>query len=61
MSRPGPVIVGIGAVLFLIGAIGGPMLGEDAGFPMWVVTWGGIALVVIGVVVWLVGGRRARL
>jgi hypothetical protein len=59
MSKPGPILLGGGVFLFLVGALGAPY-GEDLGFPIWIFTWPGVVLAMLGAVLWLVERRRAR-
>lgn len=47
----------LGLVSLLTGAIGGPALGEDTEFPIWIFTWLGLGLIVVAIGMWLVGRR----
>ncbi len=56
------LIAAVGLALFLVGAIGGPALGEEAPFPVWIFTWLGLILLVVGAVMWVMqrrGGSRS--
>jgi hypothetical protein len=47
-----------GIVLFVIGAAGGPLLGSDTAVPVWLATWVGVALVIAGAIMYLVGRTK---
>ncbi len=58
MDRTGLWVLVVGAVSLVIGAFGGPIFGEDVDFPVWVFTWVGLGLIVIGAVILMM--RRSR-
>lgn len=55
-NRTGLWVSVVGVVLLLIGAFGGTVL--DLDFPVWIFTWIGLGLIVVGAVIMVM--RRSR-
>lgn len=58
MKRNALRVLIAGLVLFVIGAVGGPVLGSDTSIPVWIATWAGVVLLVVGAVMFLVGRTK---
>lgn len=59
MNRSGLTVLIVGIVCLLVGMIGGPALGEDSAFPIWIFTFLGIALAIVGIILLVVRRTRA--
>ncbi len=57
-NRTGLWVLVVGTVSLLVGAFGGPIFGEDLDFPIWIFTWIGLGLIVVGAVIQMM--RRSR-
>lgn len=58
MKRNALRILTAGLVLFVVGAVGGPVLGSDTNIPVWIATWAGVALLLVGAAMFVVGRTK---
>lgn len=58
MNRTGLWVLVVGVVSLVVGALS-PMLFENITFPTWIFIWIGLALIVVGVVLYIRDRRRA--
>lgn len=58
MKRNALRVLVAGVVLFLVGAVGGPILGSDTAIPVWLATWVGILLLPVAGVMFLLARRK---